>query len=102
MEKKIFAYLYDAHFPKIKEVDFTKIDYVNYSFGKIKEHKLDMSHLEHFNAYLQTANGKTKTILSIGGWGAGGFSEMASSSKTRQIFVDTVVAAIKKYNLAGI
>lgn len=102
MDKKIFAYLYDANFPKIKEVDFTLIDYVNYSFGKIKDHKLDLSHLLYLDQYLQKANGKTKTILSIGGWGAGGFSEMASSFETRQVFVDTVIDAIKTYNFAGI
>lgn len=102
MEKKIFAYLYDANFPKIKEVDFTKIDYVNYSFGKIKEHKLDLSHLVYLQDYLKSASGRTKTILSIGGWGAGGFSEMASSTETRQLFVQTVVDAIIEYDFSGI
>ena len=67
MKKKVFAYLYDAHYPKVKNVDFTKIDYVNYSFGKIKDHTLDLSHTKHLEEYLTAAEGKTKTILSVSG-----------------------------------
>lgn len=102
MKKKVFAYLYDAHYPKVKNVDFTKIDYVNYSFGKIKDHTLDLSHTKHLEEYLTAAEGKTKTILSVGGWGAGGFSEMASTQETRKIFVDSILNAIEKYGFAGI
>ncbi|HHV01316.1 MAG: glycoside hydrolase family 18 protein [Defluviitoga tunisiensis] len=43
-----------------------------------------------------------KIIVAVGGWGADGFSDMAATKATREIFVDSVVEYLKKYNLDGI
>lgn len=43
-----------------------------------------------------------KFIVAVGGWEAEGFSDMAASAPTRQIFVDSVVDYVKEHNLDGI
>ena len=43
-----------------------------------------------------------KMIVAVGGWGAEGFSDMAATPETREIFVDSVVEYIEKHNLDGI
>lgn len=43
-----------------------------------------------------------KIIVAVGGWGADGFSDMVATKATREIFVDSVVEYIEKYNLDGI
>ena len=46
MRKRIFAYLYDPLFDDPIIYDFTKIDVVNYSFGKIEDGKVTIKHLK--------------------------------------------------------
>jgi chitinase len=41
-------------------------------------------------------------LLSVGGWGSGGFSEMAADEKKRKAFAKSCLKAIKDYNLDGI
>lgn len=53
-------------------------------------------------AQLQEKYPHLKFIIAVGGWEAEGFSDMAASAPTREIFVDSVVAYIEKHNLDGI
>lgn len=41
-------------------------------------------------------------LLSVGGWGAGNFSEMAADETHRKNFCQNCLNAVKKYNLDGI
>lgn len=43
-----------------------------------------------------------KINLSIGGWGANGFSDMALSKETRSVFINSVVEHLEQYNLDGV
>ena len=43
-----------------------------------------------------------KVMLACGGWGAGGFSDMASTAEGRRKFVRSTIALIEKYQLDGI
>ena len=45
---------------------------------------------------------KLRVNLSIGGWGADGFSDMAQSSETRKEFIDNVISWIKEYDFNGV
>ncbi len=43
-----------------------------------------------------------RVMLSVGGWGAGGFSEMAASADRRKAFARNCLRAVEEYNLDGI
>jgi chitinase len=43
-----------------------------------------------------------KLLLSVGGWGHGGFSPMASTFENRQKFADSALSAMETLNLDGI
>ena len=51
---------------------------------------------------LKQQNPNLKVIVSIGGRGADGFSDLADSAVTRKIFADSVSEYINKHNLDGI
>lgn len=45
-----------------------------------------------------------KCYLSVGGWDAGGkiFSNMANSTKSRQVFIKSVLKSLKRYDFDGL
>jgi chitinase len=98
----IFAYLYDPKFINPKDFDFSKIDVVNYSFGLIEDGKLKTDHLQHLDAMLKLKDGRLKIVLSIGGWGAGGFSEAVSTKTSRLAFINSIRDAVVKYGFDGV
>ena len=51
---------------------------------------------------LKKINPSLKVLLSIGGWGAGGFSEMASTVKTRKAFARDCKRVIDEFGIDGI
>ena len=51
---------------------------------------------------LKSKNSNLKTMISVGGGGAVGFSSMASSSANINTFVTSVVAFLKKYKFDGL
>lgn len=58
--------------------------------------------LLHKIVALKKQNPKLKVVLSIGGWGAGGFSEMADNDTTRYQFVAHCKLLTKQFKLDGI
>jgi len=82
------------------------LTHINYSFAHIKSdfETLDIkteSRLAQI-ASLKKSNPGLKVLLSIGGWGAGNFSEMAASESHRKKFCQNCLKAIEKFNLDGI
>lgn len=51
---------------------------------------------------LRKWNPDIKVVLSVGGWGAGGFSEMAMTQRGRQAFVSSAMKTLDRYRLDGI
>jgi len=86
--------------------DAALLTHINYSFAHIKSdfESLDIktsSRLKQI-AKLKDSNPGLKILLSIGGWGAGNFSEMAASETHRKNFCQNCLAAVRDYNLDGI
>ena len=86
--------------------DPSLVTHINYAFGKVSssfnsvEIKTE-SRLKKIVA-LKEKNPKLKVLLSIGGWGAGNFSEMAASEDFRKAFCKDCLAKCEKYGLDGI
>ena len=82
------------------------LTHINYAFAHIKSdfETLDIktpSRLQKI-ANLKKTNPGLKVLLSVGGWGAGNFSEMAADATHRQNFCNNCLSAVKKYDLDGI
>ena len=86
--------------------DPSLLTHINYSFAHIKSdfESLDIKTESRLGkiAALKKTNPKLKVLLSVGGWEAGNFSEMAADATHRQNFCNNCLAAVKKYDLDGI
>lgn len=80
--------------------------HINYAFAHVNGtfNGIDIdkpSRLKEITA-LKTKKASLKVLLSIGGWGSGGFSEMASREDRRNSFAAACKKVIDQYNLDGI
>lgn len=97
------AYLY-RDFDKVTEADLKILTHINISFGLVKNGRVNTDHLrntEYFNKYREM-NPDIKLILSVGGWGAGGFSTAASTEEGCRIFAESTFEIYEKFKLDGI
>lgn len=83
------------------------VTHVNYAFGKVKStfdavEIKTTSRLQKIVKYRNEKCPEVKVLLSIGGWGAGNFSEMAADSLKRLKFCQSCLDQCKKYGLDGI
>lgn len=86
--------------------DPTLVTHINYAFGKVANtfNKVEISNESRLKTIvkLKEKNEKLKVLLSIGGWGAGNFSEMAADQALRKSFCEDCLAKCKTYGLDGI
>ena len=82
------------------------LTHINYSFAHIKSdfESLDIKSESRLIqiAALKKTYPDLKVVLSVGGWEAGNFSEMAADATHRKNFCQNCLNAVKKYNLDGI
>lgn len=100
----IAAYLGDRSTHMLREEDVMKLTHINYAFAHVKDGEVTGSHLKNIGRLneLKALNPDLKTVISIGGWGAGGFSEAASTPESRKKFADTAVELMLRNNFDGI
>ena len=96
-----YATYWDTRMP-----DPTLMTHINYAFALIKDdfESLDVkkpARLKQIVA-LKSHNPDLKVMLSVGGWGAGNFSEMAADAGHRKKFAENCLAAVNTYGLDGI
>jgi len=85
-------------------INAAKLTHANYAFAYILNGEVfvlngqDLSKLLSF----KSSNPNLKVILSVGGWGADGFSDAAYSESSRNTFANSCLDVISTYNLDGI
>ena len=87
--------------------DLRWITQINYAFGLVDQNTFDkiiILNEKRFEqiASLKQTNPDIKILLSLGGWGAGGFSEMAADSSKRRQFANDCKRIVDKYQIDGI
>lgn len=90
-------------------MDVTKLTHINYAFALVNDdgeaHFRDRStsaqHLAQLQA-LKAKNPNLKLLVSVGGWGADGFSDAALTDESREVFSRSGVAMIRQHGLDGI
>ncbi len=93
---------------EIWRIDASKLTHINYAFAKINENgavyfnrSRSIEHMAQLQA-LKSKNPHLKLLVSVGGWGADGFSDAALTDSSRQYFAESIVEMIKQYDLDGI
>lgn len=86
--------------------DPTLMTHIFYAFGHVNEsfNGVGIDNPDRLRAIvaLKKQNPKLKVVLSVGGWGSGRFSEMASSDENREKFAKSCRNAVDEYGLDGI
>jgi chitinase len=103
---RIIGYVADAK--PLPTVSANKLDVINYAFARL-EPKGDVvlpsptadQTLATFVG-LRKINPNLKVVVSIGGWGADYFSDVALTDATRQHMADSAAALIEKYDVDGV
>jgi chitinase len=87
-------------------VDPTVMTHINYAFGHVNDTfdgvRIDNPDRLRNIVALKTVNSDLKVMLSVGGWGSGRFSEMASDSLRRLSFAKDCLKAVEDFGLDGI
>lgn len=106
----------------IDKLDVRQITHLNYSFGLVyndekdetndalkdasKLHQIWLSPKVQADLQkiptLRQQNPNLKVLLSVGGWGARGFSGAAATKETRAVFIQSAQEIVEKYGLDGI
>lgn len=85
-----------------------KLDVINFAFAVVDaQHRVHLPDADGPRTLdglvkLRGDNPELKIVLSIGGWGAGHFSEAAATAQSRQVFTDTAMALLRAHDLDGL
>lgn len=101
----IAAYIADWGFHEdLKKEQVQYLTHVNYSFGLIKDGEVSIAHLQERKRLekIQAQFPQIKVNLSVGGWGAGGFSEAVATEEGREKLSESAIRVIREMKLDGI
>ena len=103
MKYDVIAYCWNDALAGFTREDAQRLTHVNLAFGLIKDGLLDLHLLKylHLLPKLREWNPEMKIVLSVGGWGADGFSDMAMTEEGRRNFAKSCLDAVEKYSLDG-
>ena len=103
--KVVSAYVFDrGSSVKLRDEDAAYINQMNYSFALIKDGKVSGSHwkaIKTFQEYI-SKHPDILPVVAVGGWGADGFSQAASTEKSRETFVKSAIDLMDEYGFLGI
>lgn len=98
------VYVYDGSKTKYRNDDAANIDQMFYSFALFRQGRVSVSHWKNFGKF-QTyvkRHPHIMPILSIGGWGADGFSQAAATAEGRAAFVKDVLQLMQENGFPGV
>lgn len=103
---RIVGYVADAD--PLPSISASKVDVINYAFGTLDDHARIVLRSPHAEASLarlvglRRENPALKVMLSVGGWGAGHFSEAALTDASRRQFAEDAAGLIERHDLDGV
>lgn len=107
MTKKLgrtVMYVMDAAGMTLRDEDAHMLDQLNYSFALIKDGRADGSHwrgTKRITAFLKR-NPHIDGVMSVGGWGADGFSDACLTEESRKILADSILALMDEHGFVGV
>jgi chitinase len=100
----ISAYVYDRAGLAFRDEDASFMTQINFSFALIKDGKVSGSHwrsIDAFRDYIKR-HPDILPVMAVGGWGAGGFSEAASTEHNRAEFTKSATDLMQENGFLGI
>jgi len=102
----IAAYVYPGEngFTGLRPGDADRLTHVNMSFALVKDGKGNVDHWkkpELIREFIKN-KGHLKVVLSVGGWGAGGFSPAVATADGRELLAQTLVDISNDFGFDGI
>lgn len=104
MKHKLIGYVGTEDLVHVTAADAKNLDIINIAFGHVVEGNVVWKNKtgKEDLARLKSINPEIKFLLSIGGWGAGGFSEAAFTEEGRKNFSKTAIDLVLEYGLDGL
>lgn len=106
MERKYVyaAYIMERTTDDIRLYDLLRLSHLNISFGLIDNASVTVAHLKRLDRIqlYKAVNPELRVNLSIGGWGADGFSQAAMTSDGRERLTSSAIDLVKKWGFDGI
>lgn len=99
------AYVWADRLDTVTDEDAGMLDQINLAFGLVRDGLLSFRPRGAFTdqlARLRSVHPQLRILLSVGGWGAGGFSEMAMTEAGRAAFAESCLSVVTQYGLDGI
>ena len=98
------AYIFEERFEGLRPGDEHRLTHLNVAFALVKDGKASVAHWKNPELIrkLIERKGSMKVVLSVGGWGAGGFSTAVSTAAGRDIFADSLVKIVDNYGFDGV
>jgi chitinase len=80
------------------------LTHANFAFARVKDGKASVAHWKNSENVRRFIRGKghIKAVLSIGGWGAGGFSPAVSTAERLEVFTQSLVDIVNDYGFDGV
>jgi chitinase len=100
----ISAYMEEGCFTGLRNNDAEKLTHVNFAFAVVKDGTASVAHWkngENVRRFIRE-KGPIKAVLSIGGWGAGGFSPAVATAESREVFSRSLTDIINDYGFDGV
>lgn len=102
--KRTAAYVFDRASLVLRDSDAASIDQLNFSFALIKNGAVSGDHwqaIDKYKAYIEK-HPHILPVLSVGGWGADGFSQAAATAEGRAHFVESALALMERHGFLGL
>uniref|UniRef100_UPI0006D26FBB glycosyl hydrolase family 18 protein n=1 Tax=Clostridium sp. NkU-1 TaxID=1095009 RepID=UPI0006D26FBB len=100
----VIGYIKTKNLFLLRDRDIYCLDVINLAFAAVKDDVVTWNPMGQLDILKRAKSLKPdlKIVLSIGGWGSGGFSEAASTKEGREVFAESAVALMKEYGLDGL
>ena len=99
--KRIIGYVNTADLNHMREENVRALTVINIAFGLIRDGEVvwDAKDAREGMVSIRKSNPELKIVLSVGGWGADGFSQAARTKEGRERFAASALAIVKEYGL---
>lgn len=105
MRKKVIGYVGTRDLPTVREQDILSLDVINIAFAGLEDGRVVWPGCEESRDALRRirrVHPAIKLVLSVGGWGADGFSQAAASQAGRERLAVSAAEIAEEYGLDGI
>ena len=98
------AYVFDRPNLTFSDRDAAHLDQLNFSFALIKDGEVSGDHwqkIDEYKAFIRR-HPHIQPVVSVGGWGADGFSQAAATAEGRTKLVSSILALMQEHGFTGV